>query len=207
LSRVFGANLVLDAFFFAFMVPNLFRRLFGEGAFAAAFLPVYARLERDDPAVARQLASQSVALLMIVLGGLVVLLEVTLFAISAAGGHRNLALWLMMVMLPYMPLVCLVAVLGAMLQVHRRFGPTAAAPIILNLAMITAAIVAGAVLAPIDDRGRALHIGWVAVSVVLAGVVQMAWSLWAQPDQQWWQGFRARAGEPMRRVIPCSRAP
>ncbi|MHC4493467.1 MAG: lipid II flippase MurJ, partial [Planctomycetota bacterium] len=61
LSRIFGAGGVMDAFFFAFLVPNLFRRLFGEGALAAAFLPAYARLDRSDPEVARRLATLTVA--------------------------------------------------------------------------------------------------------------------------------------------------
>ena len=56
-------------------------------------------------------------------GGLV-FAEVVLFALSARGGHANLAVWLTMIMLPYMPMVCTVAILGAMLQVRGRFGPT-----------------------------------------------------------------------------------
>ena len=64
LSRVFGAGALMDAFFFAFMIPNLFRRLFGEGALTAAFLPVYARLRRDDPAMGRKVASATVAALL-----------------------------------------------------------------------------------------------------------------------------------------------
>ncbi len=69
LSRIFGAGALTDAFFFAFMIPNLFRRLFGEGALAAAFLPAYGRLQQDDPDTAGRLASLTVAMLMIVLGG------------------------------------------------------------------------------------------------------------------------------------------
>ncbi|MHC5024737.1 MAG: lipid II flippase MurJ, partial [Planctomycetota bacterium] len=131
LSRVFGAGALMDAFFFAFMIPNLFRRLFGEGALAAAFLPVYAQLDRDDPQQARRLATLTVSWLMIILGCVTLIGELVLFAVSAMADHGNLAVWLMMVMLPYMPMVCLVAILGAMLHVHGRFGPTAAAPIVL----------------------------------------------------------------------------
>ena len=57
LSRVFGVNALTDAFWFAFLIPNLFRRLFGEGALSAAFLPAYTHLDRDDPATARHLAT------------------------------------------------------------------------------------------------------------------------------------------------------
>ena len=57
LSRLFGAGAFASAFYFAFLIPNLFRRLFGEGALAAALVPIYSQLDRDDPAAARQLAS------------------------------------------------------------------------------------------------------------------------------------------------------
>jgi len=63
--RPFRASLasaaLTDAFWFAFQIPNLFRRLFGEGALSAAFLPVYAQLEKDDPKVARQLATLTIS--------------------------------------------------------------------------------------------------------------------------------------------------
>ena len=114
LSRVFGAGPIMDAFFFAFLIPNLFRRLFGEGALSAAFLPVYAKLRRDDPAAAQQLAALTISILVFGLGALTLLGELLLFVLSAQAQHSNVALWLMMVMLPYMPMVCIVAVLGAM---------------------------------------------------------------------------------------------
>ena len=138
LSRVLGANQLTSAFWFAFLIPNLFRRLFGEGALTAAFLPVYAKLRDRDPDRAAQLATMVIACLMIGLGGVVVLGEGILFLISAMRNHDDIAIQLMMNTLPYMPLVCLVAILGAMLQVMGRFGPPAAAPILLNGAIIVA---------------------------------------------------------------------
>ena len=57
MSRLFGMSAFTDAFFFAFQLPHLFRRLFGEGALSAAFLPEYARLDRDDPTSARALSA------------------------------------------------------------------------------------------------------------------------------------------------------
>src|SRR5688572_12285632 len=126
LARVFGVSAITDAFWFAFTIPNLFRRLFGEGALSAAFLPVYSRLSQDDPAIARQLARMMIALLIIFLGGLTLLGEAALYALLmiADASESHLAIRLMMIMLPYMPMVCLVAIAGAMLQVHGRFGPT-----------------------------------------------------------------------------------
>src|SRR5262249_44948295 len=120
-------------------IPNLFRRLFGEGALSAAFLPVYAQLDREQPGIAHQLATLTISLMLIFLGGLVLLGELILLGISIVGHGGKVGVWLMMVMLPYMPMVCMVAIFGAMLQVHGRFGPTASAPIVLNLFLVAAA--------------------------------------------------------------------
>lgn len=203
LSRIFGAGPLMDAFFFAFMIPNLFRRLFGEGALAAAFLPVYAELERDNPRRAAQLASRTMSRLMLILSIIVVIGEGLLYLLSARIEHGNLALWLMMIMLPYMPMVCLVAILGAMLQVHSRFGPTAAAPIVLNLSLIIAAITGGhlAHAAGLVDNARLAHIALVAGAVVIAGVLQISWSMFALRDRNWWQRDHAAARGDVRRVV------
>lgn len=179
LSRVFGVTALMDAFWFAFMIPNLFRRLFGEGALSAAFLPVYTQLSKDDPASARRLATLTLGLMVAGLGGVTLLVELVLVAIVASGIDTTessaLALRLMMIMLPYMPLVCMVAIIGAMLQVHGRFGPTAAAPVILNLCIIAAALGyrpwAGA------GANEIGHVSLVAAAVLVAGIVQVIWSL------------------------------
>ncbi|MFM8640519.1 MAG: murein biosynthesis integral membrane protein MurJ [Planctomycetota bacterium] len=182
LARAFGAGPTLDAFNFAFQVPNLFRRLFGEGALTASFLPVYARLDRDDPNAARAFAGVMLALLGIVLAGLTIVGEVALFAILQGDPPAALGLRLLMIMLPYMPLVCLVAFLGAMLQTHGRFGPSAASPIILNLCIMAAAM-KGSAWWPRLGLGDALPeraaVEWVAWSVIAAGLLQLAWNLWA----------------------------
>ncbi len=186
LSRMFGLSAITDAFWFAFMIPNLFRRLFGEGALSAAFLPVYTQWHKNDPAVGRQLATLTISLMLIVLGGITLVGEGVLFALSARAGHDHLGLRLMMVMLPYMPLVCLVAILGAMLQVHGRFGPTAAAPIVLNFFLIASAVGFGMWKGSTTEAGQIVHISAVASSVLLAGVVQVMWSLWGLRGTAWW---------------------
>lgn len=206
LSRIFGVSALMDAFWFAFMIPNLFRRLFGEGALSAAFLPVYTQLERDDRPVGHQLATLTISLLVMFLGGLTLVGELILFILSSRAGHDHVGLKLMMIMLPYMPLVCMVAILGAMLQVHGRFGPTASAPILLNFTIVASA----AGLAPffnhkLPDRELA-HVTIVASSVLLAGLVQVIWSLWSLSlgDHHWWVGGLSKcreAFEPMRRVL------
>ena len=205
LSRIFGVTAITDAFWFAFMIPNLFRRLFGEGALSAAFLPVYSQLDKKDPTTARQLASLTISLMMVILGGITLIGEVVLLLLSVRAGHDHLAIRLMMIMLPYMPLVCVVAILGAMLQVHGRFGPTAAAPIVLNLFIVIAAACFGWVYLSYDAQRYYWHITTVAISVLAAGIVQVIWSLWALQMTQplWWTGVRESllASAAMKRVL------
>src|SRR5690606_33313333 len=64
LARAMGINWVFDAFTMANMIPNLFRRLFGEGALSAAFIPIYTRMNQHDPDAAKRFASIVVSLLM-----------------------------------------------------------------------------------------------------------------------------------------------
>ncbi len=182
LARAFGAGPLLDAFNFAFQVPNLFRRLFGEGALTASFLPVYARLDRDEPEVARRFAGTMLALVSVLLSGITIVGEVALYALLETDPPSAFGLRLLMIMLPYMPLVCLVALVGAMLQTHGRFGPTAASPIILNLAIMAAAFVGSGWWEDLGwgpAMGDRAHVERVAWSVMVAGAVQLAWNLWA----------------------------
>jgi len=197
MSRVFGAGLVMDAFFFAFMIPNLFRRLFGEGAVAAAFLRVYAQLDKTDPANASRLATLTVGLLIAALGSVTLAGELVLTLLPTADGG-SLVVRLTMIMLPYMPMICLVGVLAAMLQVHDRFGPGAAVPIVLNLCLIGSA----AGLAPLfgaDDRSR--HVTAVAFSVIVAGVVQLVWMAWVLRGAGRFALNTKTAWDPMRAVL------
>jgi len=200
LSRIFGAGGLTDAFYFAFLIPNLFRRLFGEGALAAAFLPAFTRLDEKDPLAAKRLASLTIATLLVGLGGVTIAGEVVLYFVSRASDHASLPVWLMMIMLPYMPLVCVVAILGAMLQAYGRFGPTAAAPIVLNGCVIVAAIGGGMMLGG-DSDARVAHIGAVAGSVVIAGVLQVAWSLFALRGTGWFSREFAPARDAFRGVV------
>ena len=170
-----------DAFAFAFMVPNLFRRLFGEGALTSSFLPVYAKLEEREPAVAAALARMVLARVSIFLGVVVLVGEAILYFAWPPNANEaaTLSAQLVAILLPYMPLVCLVALMGAVLQVHNRFGPTSAAPVILNLAIVaTCLTLATPALSAIgvDPITPQAHVLWVAASVIVAGVLQLAWS-------------------------------
>lgn len=177
LAAVFGASMVLDAFLIGFIVPNLFRRLFGEGALTAAFIPRYTKLLKEDPALARRFASLCVVVVAMLLAGITLVGEVALgvWLAHAENEKTTGVLRLTMLMLPYMPMVCGVAFLGAILQVHRKFGPAAAAPVMLNVVMILAAL-GGAVAFANAAGGRDWPlIQTVAISVLVAGVLQLFW--------------------------------
>lgn len=177
LSRIFGVGVAMDAFAFAFMVPNLFRRLFGEGALSSSFLPVYTKLDAQRPEVARPLAWLVLSRTAVVLAALTLLSEGILLAAwpPADKEAATLGATLLAILLPYMPLVCVVALMGAVLQTHHRFGPTAASPIILNIAIVISSILPWA-LGKADAIAPRTHIMLVAGAVLVAGLVQVAWS-------------------------------
>ncbi len=177
LARIFGIGPLMDAFNFAFVLPNLFRRLFGEGAISGAFTPRYAEVVRDAPGAARPFASRLLRILARILWALVATGEAILLLLwlSSADADARFAYELAAIMLPFMPLVCLTAVAGAALQVHGRFGPTAASPIVLNGALIAATLG----LWPLVRAGSidpATHLRAVSAAVVVAGVLQWLWA-------------------------------
>lgn len=185
----FGAGGLWSAFSIAFMVPNLARRLFGEGALSAAFIPVLTdAVVRDGGRRGRRLSGSVLTLLATVLVGVTVLGCVALLiAIEVLDTGANLEpgasipsrtlvlLRLSALLLPYMPLICLVAALGGMLHVHRRFAAPAAAPLVLNV-FIIATILAGSAWG--HWAGLSLLYA-VAAAVLVAGVVQILLQLWA----------------------------
>src|SRR5690606_6480057 len=116
--------------------------LFGEGALAAAFVPEYASLVERDPKAADRFATFTVALLGLVTAGLTVLGELGLWlalSMTDPAGARHFSILLVMIALPFMPLICIAATLAGVLQTHGRFGPPAAQPIVLNLCVLGAA--------------------------------------------------------------------
>ncbi|MBP2303097.1 murein biosynthesis integral membrane protein MurJ [Azospirillum picis] len=179
-AAVLGAGPVADAFFVALKLPNLFRRLFAEGAFGVAFVPLFAaELQTRGRAAAIRFAEEALALL------LTMLLPFTVAAIVAmpwlmhglAPGFVDdpakfgLAVDMARLTFPYLALVSLVALLGGVLNALDRFGPFAAAPIAFNLTLVAALLIAPRLgLEP----GRAM-----AAAVTLSGAVQVGWMAWA----------------------------
>jgi putative peptidoglycan lipid II flippase len=178
LARVFGLSGVYDALEIAFKVPNLFRRLFGEGALSAAFIPLYARLDRGDPTAAQRFAVVVISGLMAALMLLALVIAAALWTIAWASDldqRGELVLRLAGVAIFYMPLICTAAVLGGLLQVHHRFGVVAFSPVLNNIALIAGAVLGYHVLFGRDELNAVAMV--LAAVLVLSGAVQVIWAL------------------------------
>ncbi|GAB5389068.1 MAG: murein biosynthesis integral membrane protein MurJ [Alphaproteobacteria bacterium] len=180
-AALMGAGPVADAFFVALRLPNLFRRMFAEGAFAAAFVPQYSkRLEQNGGvAIAGDYAGRAMALLLAVLAPLVAIFMICMpWVIHAlapgfdeGGGERyDLAVELTRITFPYLIFMSVTALIGGMLNAVGRFGPFAAAPVLFNITLITALL---ASIHMFETPGHALAWG-----VSAAGVIQLLWILW-----------------------------
>lgn len=198
-ARVFGDTAVASAFAFAFLIPNVFRRLFGEGALAAAFIPEYASFEGKDPALSARFASLTLGLLVVIATAIALLANagiVAALALADVAPNTRLTLELTAILLLYMPMICAVAILGGILQVHGKFGVVAASPVLLNAFIIVGALLA---IGPFGlEPRRTTYV--VAAAVLVSGVAQLAWSGWAlRPYVRWTRAF-AGTGESMRRM-------
>ena len=173
-----GADAQTGAFVLAYTVPNLFRRLFGEGALAGAFVPVFTETaERGGAPAAGRLFANALGLLTALLMVLTVLIELGLLAwwlISPAGHERAFLLTLTAIMLPFMVFICLLALASSVLNCRGHFAYPAFAPIIQNVIMIGAAWG----LAPLLFIPTEPQLVVIALSVSVAGVAQVAGALW-----------------------------
>ncbi|MBP2300488.1 murein biosynthesis integral membrane protein MurJ [Azospirillum picis] len=178
-AALLGAGPVADAFFVAFRLPNHFRALFAEGAFNSAFVPLFsAKLVQDGAAAARRFADEVMTLLAIV--QVVLLLAVlafmpqfmTVFAPGFADEPEKfrLAVLFTSITFPYLLLISLVSLYGGVLNSMSRFGAAAAAPILMNLCLIAALVLATPLM---PSAGHALSWG-----VLASGVAQYVYLAW-----------------------------
>lgn len=185
-----GASFASDAFFVAFRLPNMFRALFAEGAFAAAFIPLFNQRVGEDgdlaPAIA--FAERALAWLFPILMGMTIAMILAAWPLTwvLAGGFTRqqpspsdfaFAVTLSRITIPYLFLISLASLLGGILNSLDRFWVNAAAPILLNISMVsalwflhgdpyeTARVQAWAVTA-----GGALQLGWLVLACRRAGV-------------------------------------
>lgn len=182
IAAALGSGVVADAFFVAFRFPNLFRRLFGEGAFNSAFIPLFAkRLEGEGEGEARRFAEEAMSVLffsLLVLSIIMVLAMPWLMVLLAPGFVQNpakydLAVLLSQIAFPYLLCMSLAALLSGILNSLNRFWVAAAAPILLNIVLITS--ISLAIWLGFSQRFGAGII--LAVGVAIAGVAQfmMLW--------------------------------
>lgn len=146
MASIVGSGPIAEAFVIAFRFPNLFRRLFGEGAFNSAFVPMFAkRHEGDGAEAARLFAEEIYTVLLVTVLGLVALCEALmpllmyLFApgFAADPAKFDLAILMTRIAFPYLLFMSLAALLGGVLNSLQRFAAAAAAPIVLNVVMIS----------------------------------------------------------------------
>ena len=178
IAAVLGTSYVADAFFVAFRVPNMFRRLFAEGAFDSAFIPLFAkRLHGEGPDAARAFAAQTLSGLTLLLVAFTLLAEIAmpwLMLLLAPGFASDpekfaLAVLLARIALPFLVCMSLVALYTGILNAFGRFAIAAFAPTLLNVVLI------GVLLAFIASGGESQSAAGVALAwgVAASGVLQV----------------------------------
>lgn len=175
IAALLGAGPAADAFFVALRLPNLFRRLFGEGAFSAAFIPAYTgTLAADGEAPARQLAEDMTAIMVFALFALMALgmifmpyvLDVLAPGFRAEPAKFALAVHLSRITFPYLWLICLCALFAGVLNARGHFTAASAAPILFNVSIIATLLIL---------RQTGEHVPEaLAYGVALSGIVQLA---------------------------------
>ncbi|WP_170772481.1 murein biosynthesis integral membrane protein MurJ [Ruegeria lacuscaerulensis] len=200
LTAFIGPGPVMDAFVAAFRLPNMFRRFFAEGAFNAAFVPMFSkRLEGDENAEGfAQDAFNLLAVAVLALVGLAMVFMPALVWITAEGFYGDdrfdLAVDYGYVVFPYILFMSLAALFSGVLNATGRFAAAAAAPVLLNIFACTA-MIAGAL-----SGGEVIR--WLIAIIPLAGVAQLA-LVWVATERA---GIRIRPGLPklspeMRRMV------
>ncbi len=177
MAYYFGTSALKSAFDIAFVVPNLFRRLFGEGALSSAFVPVFSEtLEREGRAAAQAFARRMITLLGLFLGTVTlagVLATYPLARLLPADSHWLLPLPMLRVMLPYALLICVAALLSGMLNVLGRFAVSSLTPFLLNLVWILTLVGVFPFLRA-EPSFRILVLSWM---ILLAGLAQILFQL------------------------------
>lgn len=176
IASFIGANAMTDAFFVAFKLPNFMRRLFAEGAFNSAFVPIYAgKLAAEGQESAKKFASEAMSVLIVALIAVVILMEIfapQMMVFLAPGfdddpGKFELTVALTRITFPYIFFISLVSLYGGILNSVDKFAAVAAAPILMNICFIWSAIFWR------DTFETPAHgLSW---GVFAAGILQYAW--------------------------------
>ena len=190
-AAILGAGPVADAFFVAFKLPNFFRRLFAEGAFNAAFVPMFSGvLEEEGKNSAQIFAEQTLALMLPIVFVFVTLMQIGMpfvMNLLAPGfadqpDRFDLAVQLTRLTFPYLLFISLVSLMGGVLNSVGKFGAVAATPILLNLSLI------GALLIGTNYTQTPAHaLAW---GVSIAGMLQLTWLVIALDKSNFSLGLR-----------------
>jgi putative peptidoglycan lipid II flippase len=184
MAAVLGAGPAADAFYAAFRFPNLFRRLFAEGAFNTAFVPMFSgALETHGHDYARDLAARIMAWLVVLLVAITILAEIFMpwVMIPFVPGFLDdkakfdLTVLLTRILFPYLACMSLMAAYGAILNSLNRFFAAAFAPIVLNIINIITLVPLVSWWVQEPESATV----WVAISTVVAGLAQLATVWWA----------------------------
>ena len=179
MAFVLGTGWVADAFIVAFRIPNLFRRLFAEGAFNSAFVPLFSeRLEGDGHEAARRFAEEALSGLLLVLGIFTVLVEIFMpwfmqliaFGFSGSPEKFDLAVLMSRIAFPYLTCMSLMALYAGVLSALRHFAVATAAQVLLNVVLI--GVLGFAFWLGLDNSPTAGIM--LAAGVTVAGVLQLA---------------------------------
>ncbi|MEM1086698.1 MAG: murein biosynthesis integral membrane protein MurJ [Pseudomonadota bacterium] len=179
-----GTGPIGDAFVTALIFPNLFRRIFAEGAFAQAFIPTYARtLEANGPEAAREVAQETFRFLFAVTAAIVIVAQVTMpwIMLVMHGGYPSdsqsfrLATLLTQITMPYMSCMALTALLSGILNSSGRFMLSAGAPTLLNILVIIATFL---------GEDPIVVARFAAAAITLAGFAQLSLLWWGVSRQK-----------------------
>lgn len=206
MAMQFGNGAISDAFSIAFRVPNMARQIFGEGALSTAFLPIFIRdLEQHGRETAYRTATAVLMAVTLLLLGIVLAVEVVVFALWATLGlspEARLLLELLATLTPYLLMVCVLAQVSAVMHGLGEFTLPALGPVILNAVWIAVTWWLGRVIEAPETR-----IFWVAASIVLIGVGQLVLCLPALRMLGFrfardWSASRDRVREIARTMLP-----
>lgn len=202
IARILGASAAGDAWQLAFQLPNIFRRLFAEGAFSAAFVPLFNRRmtgpgnDAEDRESAGRFANEALSVLVPVLIGFSALALVAMPGVIwliddfGQGGRTNdFTIGLARVTFPYLTFISVMTIFAAMLNSISRFAAAAAAPVLLNVSIIVALLIVLATDGGADPKRAAW---FVAVAAATSGLLQMLW-LWFWVRRA---GFKLRLHRP-----------
>ena len=207
-AQFFGAGMATDAFFVAFRIPNLQRRLVGEGALTVSFIPIYTEyITRRPPEEGRDFVRATfsvLAVFLFVLTGLGILLAPWIVKVMAYGFSQDpeklgLTVFLTRLMFPYIFFIGLVALAMGILNSWKHFFAPALAPVLLNLSIILCALV--------FYRFLAEPILSLALGVLLGGIAQLAFQLPFLRRKGYVFGFRFEPSHPGVKRIAALMAP